>query len=79
MSMVPLNFEAELPLRLKPHFVHVMALSRLAVPQFGQNTLVPSACRFTRECVRSASVMDEKGKAQGITRATRRGPVGSSP
>ena len=38
MSMVPLNFGAAAPLRLKPHFVHVDAVSEFCVPQFGQNT-----------------------------------------
>jgi hypothetical protein len=38
MSIVPLNFGAAAPLRLKPHFVHVDADSEFCVPQFGQNT-----------------------------------------
>jgi hypothetical protein len=38
MSIVPLNFGAAAPLRLKPHFVHVDAVSEFCVPQFGQNT-----------------------------------------
>ena len=38
MSMVPLNFGAAAPFRLKPHFVHVDAVSEFCVPQLGQNT-----------------------------------------
>ncbi len=39
MSIVPLNFGAAAPLRLKPHFWHVLKPSSFCVPQFGQNTL----------------------------------------
>jgi hypothetical protein len=39
ISMVPLNFGAAAPFRLKPHFWHAVALSSFCVPQFGQNTL----------------------------------------
>lgn len=38
MSIVPLNFGAAAPFRLKPHFEHVVAVSGFCVPQFGQNT-----------------------------------------
>ena len=38
MSMVPLNFGAAAPLRLKPHLLHADAVSGFWVPQFGQNT-----------------------------------------
>lgn len=38
ISIVPLNFGAEAPFRLNPHFVHVDAASEFCVPQFGQNT-----------------------------------------
>jgi hypothetical protein len=38
MSIVPLNFGAAAPFRLKPHFMHVDAVSEFCVPQFGQNT-----------------------------------------
>jgi len=38
MSIVPLNFGAAPPLRLKPHFEHVADVSGFCVPQFGQNT-----------------------------------------
>lgn len=38
MSIVPLNFGAAAPLRLKPHFVQAVAVSGFWVPQFGQNT-----------------------------------------
>lgn len=37
MSIVPLNFGAAAPLRLKPHLLHVVADSEFCVPQFGQN------------------------------------------
>jgi hypothetical protein len=36
--MVPLNFGAAAPFKLKPHFEHVDAVSEFCVPQFGQNT-----------------------------------------
>jgi hypothetical protein len=39
INMVPLNFGAAAPFRLKPHFWHAVALSSFCVPQFGQNTL----------------------------------------
>lgn len=39
ISMVPLNFGAAAPLRLKPHLVQVVAVSGFCVPQFGQNKL----------------------------------------
>jgi hypothetical protein len=49
MSMVPLNFGAAAPFRLKPHFWHAVALSSFCVPQFGQNTLRTSGgARRTR-------------------------------
>jgi hypothetical protein len=38
ISMVPLNFGAAAPFRLKLHFEHVAAVSGFCVPQFGQNT-----------------------------------------
>jgi hypothetical protein len=38
ISMVPLNFGAAAPFKLKPHFEHVDAVSEFCVPQFGQNT-----------------------------------------
>gem|GEM_PF-3392776 len=38
MSMVPLNFGAAAPFKLKPHLVHADAVSGFWVPQFGQNT-----------------------------------------
>ena len=38
MSIVPLNFEAVAPFRLKEHLTHVDAVSEFCVPQFGQNT-----------------------------------------
>lgn len=38
ISMVPLNFGAAAPFKLKPHFVQVVACSVFCVPQFGQNT-----------------------------------------
>lgn len=38
INIVPLNLGAVAPLRLKPHFWHVAALSSFWVPQFGQNT-----------------------------------------
>jgi hypothetical protein len=38
ISMVPLNFGAAAPLRLKLHFEQVAADSGFWVPQFGQNT-----------------------------------------
>jgi len=41
MSIVPLNFGAAAPFRLKLHFVHVWAVSGFCVPQFGQNTEPP--------------------------------------
>jgi len=41
ISIVPLNFGAAPPLRLKLHLVHVAAVSGFCVPQFGQNTLEP--------------------------------------
>ena len=41
MSMVPLNFGAATPFRLKPHFTHVDAVSAFWVPQLGQNTSRP--------------------------------------
>lgn len=41
MSIVPLNFGAAAPLRLKLHFEHVSAVSSFFVPQFGQNTEPP--------------------------------------
>ena len=37
ISMVPLNFGAAAPFRLKPHLVQVVAVSGFCVPQFGQN------------------------------------------
>lgn len=49
MSMVPLNFGAAAPFKLKPHFWHAVALSSFCVPQFGQNTLRTSGgARRTR-------------------------------
>jgi hypothetical protein len=39
ISMVPLNFGAAAPFRLKPHLLQVVAVSAFCVPQFGQNTL----------------------------------------
>jgi hypothetical protein len=41
MSIVPLNFGAAAPFKLKLHFVHVCAASSFFVPQFGQNTEPP--------------------------------------
>jgi len=41
MSIVPLNFGAAAPFRLKPHFWHLAPLSSFCVPQFGQNTHLP--------------------------------------
>lgn len=41
MSIVPLNFGAAAPFKLKLHFVHVWAVSGFCVPQFGQNTEPP--------------------------------------
>jgi hypothetical protein len=38
ISMVPLNFGAAAPFKLKLHFEHVRAVSGFCVPQFGQNT-----------------------------------------
>lgn len=38
MSMVPLNFGAAAPFKLKPHLLHAAAVSGFWVPQFGQNT-----------------------------------------
>jgi hypothetical protein len=38
ISIVPLNFGAAAPFKLKPHFVQVVACSVFCVPQFGQNT-----------------------------------------
>jgi len=38
ISIVPLNFGALAPFRLKPHLLHVVAASGFWVPQFGQNT-----------------------------------------
>lgn len=38
ISIVPLNFGADAPLRLNPHLTHVDAVSEFCVPQFGQNT-----------------------------------------
>jgi hypothetical protein len=45
MSIVPLNFGAAAPFRLKLHFVHVWAVSGFCVPQFGQNTEPPLLVR----------------------------------
>jgi hypothetical protein len=36
--MVPLNFGTEIPLSLKPHFLHGVAALSFWVPQLGQNT-----------------------------------------
>lgn len=36
MSMVPLNFGAAAPLRLKPQLLQVVAVSGFWAPQFGQ-------------------------------------------
>ena len=41
ISIVPLNFGAAAPFKLKLHFVHVWAVSGFCVPQFGQNTEPP--------------------------------------
>lgn len=38
INIVPLNFGAAPPLRLKPHFEHAGDVSGFCVPQFGQNT-----------------------------------------
>ncbi len=38
INIVPLNFGAAAPFKLKPHFVQVVACSVFCVPQFGQNT-----------------------------------------
>jgi hypothetical protein len=38
MSIVPLNFGAAAPFKLKPHFEQVDADSAFCVPQLGQNT-----------------------------------------
>jgi hypothetical protein len=38
MSIVPLNFGAAAPFKLKLHFPQVCAVTSLFVPQFGQNT-----------------------------------------
>ena len=42
ISIVPLNLGAAAPFKLKPHLVHVDAVSSFCVPQFGQNTLLTS-------------------------------------
>jgi hypothetical protein len=39
ISIVPLNFGAAAPFKLKAHFWQAAALSSFCVPQFGQNTL----------------------------------------
>jgi hypothetical protein len=39
ISIVPLNFGAAAPFKLKAHFWQAAALSSFWVPQFGQNTL----------------------------------------
>src|SRR6187549_1538410 len=41
INMVPLNFGAAAPFKLKPHFLQVFELSSFSVPQFGQNTISP--------------------------------------
>jgi hypothetical protein len=41
ISIVPLNFGAAAPFKLKLHFEHVCAPSSFFVPQFGQNTEPP--------------------------------------
>lgn len=41
ISIVPLNFGAELPFRLNPHFWQVVAVSGFWAPQLGQNTQFP--------------------------------------
>jgi len=38
INIVPLNFGAAAPFKLKPHLVQVVACSVFCVPQFGQNT-----------------------------------------
>ena len=38
MSIVPLNFGADAPFKLKPHLEQTAAVSGFCVPQFGQNT-----------------------------------------
>lgn len=38
INIVPLNFGAAPPLRLKPHFEHAGDVSGFCVPQLGQNT-----------------------------------------
>ncbi len=45
MSIVPLNFGAAAPFKLKLHFEHVSDVSGFCVPQFGQNTEPPSFAR----------------------------------
>jgi hypothetical protein len=39
--MVPLNLGTEIPLSLKPHFLHSVASLSFWVPQLGQNTDAP--------------------------------------
>jgi hypothetical protein len=41
ISIVPLNFGAAAPFRLKLHLLQVCAVSGFWVPQFGQNTRQP--------------------------------------
>src|ERR1700733_11517914 len=82
ISIVPLNFGAAAPLRLKPHFVHVDAVSEFCVPQFGQNTQhlrQRSPGASPRQC-RSRSARQGNGRIDGSTRervalvVTGRGP-----
>jgi len=63
MSIVPLNLGAAAPLRLKPHFTHVDAVSAFCVPQLGQNTSQPPKAKSPlRLLVRaSASAREVRG------------------
>lgn len=47
ISIVPLNFGAADPFKLKPHFEQVVAVSGFWVPQFGQNTFEHLRARRT--------------------------------
>lgn len=71
MSMVPLNFGAAAPFRLKPHFVHVDAVSEFCVPQLGQNTH-----HLRREsrvpCILHASRVGAEGNGRGAWFSSRR-------
>lgn len=49
INMVPLNFGAAAPFRLKPHFLQVFELSSFSVPQFGQNTISPPFLPHARD------------------------------